>query len=341
MSEIVIHIGTHKTATTTLQDLLFENRMALSSQGLVYPSIGRSSGHHTLTTHWIDLPDHYHDERSARAHWQILAETYGPSEQTVLISSEELSRGRPKHVDFSELSRFTEAFDHRRIVCVLRNQMEFVQSVYLEIAKQVVTIPFDTFFTRTIANRFSAGCHIDFTLLYEQLLRGFAPDEIVFLSYATLIRNSKGFVPSFLAALGLDQAAESLARSSPPEFRSNVSPDPLALLAATMAAQSEPPSPRLVAAAETALKEHFAGTPKEGGRTTLYTRQQVAELEALFGPLNQAFLDRIGQPELCLTFPAWDENTIYRDDLPTWFWADLAQRLREMPPDGADSPLHQ
>ena len=65
MARVVLHIGTHKTATTTLQDTLATNRALLAEQGIVYPSIGRATGHHTLATHWIDLPKVYYEPAPA------------------------------------------------------------------------------------------------------------------------------------------------------------------------------------------------------------------------------------------------------------------------------------
>ena len=38
MSELVLHIGTHKTGTTALQEALAAARHRLKAQGLVYPT---------------------------------------------------------------------------------------------------------------------------------------------------------------------------------------------------------------------------------------------------------------------------------------------------------------
>ena len=53
MSEILIHAGTHKTGTTTIQDTLRHNRARLKAARLVYPAIGRAAGHHLLAAEWL------------------------------------------------------------------------------------------------------------------------------------------------------------------------------------------------------------------------------------------------------------------------------------------------
>ncbi|MGB3408332.1 MAG: hypothetical protein WBA67_12645 [Jannaschia sp.] len=40
MSRLILHIGTHKTATTSIQKFLFKNRAALAERGVLYPDYG-------------------------------------------------------------------------------------------------------------------------------------------------------------------------------------------------------------------------------------------------------------------------------------------------------------
>ena len=57
MSRIILHVGTHKTATTTLQDTCAANRRRLAAHGVVFPEVGPTNGQHTLVTRWIPLPE--------------------------------------------------------------------------------------------------------------------------------------------------------------------------------------------------------------------------------------------------------------------------------------------
>ena len=47
----ILHIGTHKTATTSLQTALYNNRHSLAEQGVIYPNLvdwdlRQRAGHH-------------------------------------------------------------------------------------------------------------------------------------------------------------------------------------------------------------------------------------------------------------------------------------------------------
>ena len=59
MPRLVLHIGTHKTGTTSLQNHWHANRQALSQVGIVYPDLTPHSGHHGFLTDWIALPQVY------------------------------------------------------------------------------------------------------------------------------------------------------------------------------------------------------------------------------------------------------------------------------------------
>ena len=60
----------------------------------------------------------------------------GRSDGTVLVSSEEFSRSRPSAVDMRELRRSRRRLrPPDRVVCVLRNQLAYLQSIYLQVTK--------------------------------------------------------------------------------------------------------------------------------------------------------------------------------------------------------------
>ena len=69
MSKVILHIGTHKTGTTTIQDTFALNRNLLSGKGLVFPEIGKTNGQHGLVMDWIKLPEAYHLDTTAQAAW--------------------------------------------------------------------------------------------------------------------------------------------------------------------------------------------------------------------------------------------------------------------------------
>jgi Sulfotransferase domain len=281
MSELVLHIGTHKTGTTALQEALAAARHRLKAQGLVYPHLHpRESGHHRLVTPWIDLAHRRYTGPPAVGLWRRLAERRAGGRDTVVLSSEEFSRARPQSVDFAELAGFVAGFDRRRVVCYLRNQADYIQSVYLQVLKRGRIIGFDRFVAACIAERFAGGMFLDYGALYAQVRAGFAAEEICFLSYEEAARHPGGIACHFLATIGS-------ATALPAVRRSNVSPSPLAFWVAMRVTakrrQPGPPEPAMVVAAERAIAELVG----PGVRTTLYTRTELGRLSEVFEPLNR------------------------------------------------------
>jgi hypothetical protein len=202
MAHLILHIGTHKTASTTLQDTLAANRAALARQGVVYPKIGQATGHHTLATHWIDLPAIYHEPEPAAAHWQGLA-AHARDGATVILSSEEFSRWKPQAVDFAEVRRFAAPFARTTVVCFLRNQLGFIQSIYLQMAKRAPPNSFESLIAGALAGNHAAGMFLDYGQLHAHVARGFPEAEILFLPYEAACRHPGGLVGCFLERVGL------------------------------------------------------------------------------------------------------------------------------------------
>jgi len=321
MARIVLHIGTHKTATTTLQDTLAANRAGLAEQGVVYPDIGSTSGHHMLATHWIDLPKVYYDTLPAVEHWRALAERYAQGEETVVLSSEELSRWRPQAVDYAELAALLAPFEKRTIVCTLRNQLAYLQSIYLQITKEARGPGFDAFLDQALRTNHATGVFLDYGALYDHLLAGFDADEIAFLSYETAVRQEGGILGAILERADLP----GIALEPLPAGNSNVSPEPLAAWAANQIAAPGVAGRGLVGLA----REIFAETFGAEAKSTLYSRPEVERVAAHFTPLNQAFEARYRavEPDFALAPLRIDPELVYRGQLQNPFWIRLGRRL--------------
>ena len=112
MSKLILHVGTHKTATTTIQDILALNRKKLAKNGLIFPKMGRKSGQHGLVADWIALPEEYLFEEGSVAALKALSRDYANSDKTLFLSSEEFSRGDPnQHVDLATIRDLCSGFD--------------------------------------------------------------------------------------------------------------------------------------------------------------------------------------------------------------------------------------
>jgi hypothetical protein len=279
LSEIVLHIGTHKTGTTALQETLAASGPQLAARGIIYPRLHpRETGHHRLVTPWIDLAHRGYVGPSAAELWRRLTERHAGGRDTLVLSSEGFSRARPQAVDFAELAGLVTGFGRRTVVCYLRNQADYIQSVYLQVLKRGQFVDFDRFVAACLAERHAGGVFLDYGALHARVRAGFAPEEIRFLSYEEASRHPGGIVLHFLEALGHDAVSPALQQS-------NVSPSPVALWAAMRAARRRQgkSGPAGVAAAAQAL----TALTGPGVRATLYTRAQLAQLRDAFEPLNR------------------------------------------------------
>jgi hypothetical protein len=323
MARIILHIGTHKTATTTLQDTLAANRGVLAKHGIVYPKIGRANGHHTLATHWIDLPKIYRESTPAAEFWRNLR-SHAASDATVIVSSEELSRWLPQAVDFAELRAFVDLFETRMVICTLRNQLSHLQSVYLQVTRDHQGPPFEAFLNAAIRNHHATGVFLDYGALYDHVLKGFTPEEIAFTSYEAGRRHPRGVIGAFFDRLGLP--AVDLAPL--PVGDSNVSPEPLAAWSASQIAAPRAAGAGLIGLAGDALAETFGAEAK----STLYSRAEASRLAEHFAPLNAAFEARYRRtdPGFALAPLELAPGLVYRGQLTSPFWIRFGQKLHAL-----------
>jgi hypothetical protein len=323
MSRIILHVGTHKTGTTTVQDSMALNRERLAARGLVFPVAGPNAGQHALVTRWIDLPERYRGRRPALETWRTLAARHAGGDAAVFVSSEEFSRNHPTRVDMRELAGLVADFDRRTVVCVLRNQLAYLQSIYLQVTRRSRGPTVEAFVNKALRTHHANGVMLDYGALYDHLLSGFGADEIVFLSFEAAVRDPGGLLGHLLAGVGLPGIADGLA---PLTSASNVSPEPLASWAANQIATPRVADRGLTAQALAALRETFGAEV----RSTIYSRPEVARIAAHFGPLNAAFEARYREvnPDFALAPLALSPDLLYRGQLTApQFWIRFGRRV--------------
>ncbi len=135
---LLIHIGTEKTGTTSIQHFLNRNAAALAARGIWYPT-DSSRGYCDAAAHFPlagALVDNWHDfVHPSRAQFLPLCATdfsadarASPAATTVVSSEHFSSRVR----DAARLAAFrrtlASTFDDIRIVCYLRNQADLALS---------------------------------------------------------------------------------------------------------------------------------------------------------------------------------------------------------------------
>ncbi|MBC7739558.1 MAG: hypothetical protein H7245_20650 [Candidatus Saccharibacteria bacterium] len=138
-NKLILHIGTHKTGTTTLQSVMGRNREMLAEQGFCYAKTDRGprpGDQHHLTLQKAILTG----EAAMHAERELLLKEFQDSGcHTLVLSIESLSAPmimNPKVLPL--ISILTEGFD-TRIICVCRRQDYFIESLWNQKSKLMRT----------------------------------------------------------------------------------------------------------------------------------------------------------------------------------------------------------
>lgn len=329
MARVVLHIGTHKTATTTIQDSFAHNSRLLARNGVVYPTIGRATGHHGLAMDWIaSLPPVYALPGGSIATLGHVAERHAAGRRTVFLSSEEFSRAGPAgRVDFAAIRAALGRFERVEVLCVLREQWQYVQSIYLEQSKRRQPQPLPKMVARVLDDDRVGGMWTDYNRLYDLLLQDFAPDEITFLDFDRCRRGQGGVLGAVLRHLGAPLGAGALVPVN--QGRSNASPGALPGWAANVIAHPAPAPDWMVAA----VTEAFDATFRPGATSVLWTRDEFRRMRDYAVGRNARLAQRVApqQPGFAITHTQMAGDTVFRDDLPTEFWARAKRHVLARP----------
>lgn len=315
MSKLVLHIGMHKTASTSIQDTFACNRAYLNSHGLVFPKLGRAGGHHGLVTRWIELPDHFTLNAPAEKHWRHIARTQGPTGNTVLLSTEELSRGEiGSRVDFAAIKSWTEAFDEVEIVCLVRDQLSFLQSIYFQVLPTCRNLMWPHFLNQALTSNLATGLFLDYNDLLDYLLVNFEQKNIHFIPFRAAVKHPYGPSGALLDRIGFPDLASGM------NFvNSNISEPALPYWVASMISRPNKPTRRDISLVEDALRNRFGAL-----KSTLYSPAEISRVAEKFAGPNQKFSKRVGSvPSDDLNVPAASVGSIYRNDLDHSFWLEL------------------
>ncbi|MEQ3625635.1 MAG: hypothetical protein ABNH26_02985 [Celeribacter sp.] len=328
-SRIVIHVGMHKTATTHIQDIFYHNRKLLKRHGVVVPWIGKCRGQHGLASAWINLPPPY-AIRAPRRAWQRLARAHARGSNAVFVSSEELSRLFPARVDMADLRELVSDFDRVELICGMRSQAGFLQSVYQQISAERHPGPLRMFLSSALQRGVVDGLALDYAALYRHFRTGFAASEIKLISYEDAVRQASGIVGAFLNILGVPFGPDELEPFI--QGHSNPSPMPLASLLANRVSAPERARPDLVALVQSHLRE---GLPPQR-RTTLFTRPELRQITHQFAASNAQLATMVQpvQPGFSIV-PLPSADLVFRGQVPPEVWPAIASHLLRDTAEGA------
>ena len=205
-----VHVGTHKTGTTAIQRFLAGNRERLAVDGLYYPQSGWLSGllpgHHNVV--WELLGDARFD-RAAGSLGDVVAEIARVQPRIGCLSSENFEYLHARDDALVTLRDAIVAIGYRpRIVVYVRLQRDYAESLYAELVKHGMQVPFASFLDDVAGDgvvRYDCGWtfRFDYTKLVSRFADVFGADAVIVRAYRD--GGSPGaIVGDFLDAIEFD-----------------------------------------------------------------------------------------------------------------------------------------
>lgn len=186
-----LHIGTHKTGTTSLQRALCADEELFWANGIHIPQAGRfggSGGHHNIA--WeLNGDERFDPARGSFA--DVLAEIAQRRAPRVCLSSEDFEYLYARPDALETLAAGIRGIGYRPIVIVyLRPQAGYLESLYAELVRHGLSLSFDAFFAAVLATgEFCFNERWRFRFDYAGLLDDFAavfgPTHIIARPYDT------------------------------------------------------------------------------------------------------------------------------------------------------------
>lgn len=341
MKTCIIHVGTHKTGTTSLQVFVEQNRATLHAGGMYLPRTGRPSfaqtGNHQLG--WDLLVEGRSNDLPT-----LTQELRTNPVDAALLTSEDLCLlyARPETLDM--LANAIRAADYTpKVVIYFRPQAAYAESMYVERVKHDYIRPVAGYIEQILTTGMyvpqGSPIQIEFryTRMIEPFVRAFGrenvllkayepgkPDEYIFTDFLTLLSH---------AAPGFGRATMDLSVSY---TRANEGLNFGSLL--DTAYQKLLPTGVPAVEPRALLKTHVP-TFSDGllaQRFALFSRAEYLQFLAAFGPENAAIEREYGihipfQSEADIrpvSDPHWEKATVERSiyDQLLQLWLDIRNK---------------
>lgn len=302
----VLHIGTKKTGTTYLQNLLINNQQVLDGAGWTYPDFLERRNH-------LEIALPFAANKETEIHTSLKLKTPEANAELLARFSEQLSDSVKPGGRWLFSSEFfasrlkTEAevsacveylrkhFDEVKVVVYYRRPEFMVPSVYSQSVKEGLSRDLDMGYIERHRNDFA---HLELLNRWRNVV---GPENVIARPYLEWFRkDSQAMVADFCAAVGIEPQS---AWIEPPESASNRSlgTDGLQVLR-TMNfyfPRSGPTYSRPLTQQRAAVARRVQATVTGGGRVGL-TEAMTAALLAKFEPNNKALFAQVSGA-------GWDE----------------------------------
>jgi hypothetical protein len=141
LKQLILHIGRHKSGTSSIQQYLAENREGLEAQGILFPFTGARNriGHHQLAD---QLNPKVTDGAELETMLSDLRAEIRPGHETVVLTSEAMQG----ITETDRLARLQEALPAEKtvVICYFREHVDYAQSAYrqmLQAQPRFMTFP--------------------------------------------------------------------------------------------------------------------------------------------------------------------------------------------------------
>jgi hypothetical protein len=195
MTSIYIHIGLHKTGTTSLQYFLDINRELLLKNGILYPKTGIPDKHNLYGQHqfaWILFENRQFWDDNI---WVRLQKEYEKERPANIVISSEGFNNLEKH-GIESLKDLLPS-DNIKIILYLRSYLGFMKSFYFEGLKKNL---FSGSFKDFILNKYSK---IDYNSYLERWSAIFGEKNIILRIYDEIESNT-GLIQDFCSIIGFN-----------------------------------------------------------------------------------------------------------------------------------------
>lgn len=144
--EILVHIGTHKTGTTSIQNFLATNRADLKKVGIYFPRSGtlcEKTGHHNIA--W-EISGHKRFNKKLGTIEDLLTELSANDFKKVLVSSEDLEylTKSPDKIKKLDDALHLSGLEINYLV-IFRKTESYAKSLFFELKKRGLESDFETF----------------------------------------------------------------------------------------------------------------------------------------------------------------------------------------------------
>lgn len=212
--KLILHIGTHKTGTTTLQSMLESNSEALAANGFTYPAMPLKwkHAHINRNAYWLSKAAYQRLSSKSVAEAEKIApcrkateEAFARSKGTVILSDERLWYNATRKGFWPAARAILEECGARNITVVLylRRQDLFAESLWMQYVKNSrLQEDLSTFIAR---KKMQAVC--DYAAGVKKLHETFGPDKVIVRVYDRSVMVGGDTVADFLDVLGIDDTS--------------------------------------------------------------------------------------------------------------------------------------